>query len=61
MSDLCRMSGVYRSAYGHRIPMEEGWYFPSWGGHWSRVNDLPSAEEIPGEIAKQKFWQAFGG
>ena len=50
--ELCQMSGVYRSEFGHRILIEEGRDFPGDSGYWSRVNDPPDAQEIAGERAR---------
>ena len=58
VGELCQNSGIYRSDYGHRILLEEGRYFPD-GGFWSRINDLPDAQAMAGEQARQRFWQAF--
>lgn len=57
--ELCQSSGIYRDDFGHCIPVQEGRNFPG-SGRWSRMNDLPNAEETAGELARQRFWQAFG-
>ena len=58
--ELCQDSGIYRSEFGQRMLIEEGKHFPD-SGFWSRVNDLPDAQALAGEHARQQFWNAFGG
>ena len=54
-----RRQTAYNLVQARRLIIEAGQHFPDNGGYWSRVNNMPDAQALAAQHARQQFWTAF--